>query len=240
MAQTSTTPSAGDGVKPEDRYRYIGFGVFPGKPDRFWQSDAEAKQYAEKVRAEIGESILHRDFSLLETETMSVADRWIITLSSALMFLTVALPWVAYRTATGGDFSLSWPAALSTLFGNLGTAFSSGIGVGLSAVLGLAVMLAAPILGIWTIAMVWRRAKSKELYYNGLRLPLKLSYITFYAALGVVVLSFFGGNIPGFESWGLIDPPERYGTGALFSILSFGPYVAMGMALICAVKSGDL
>jgi hypothetical protein len=156
------------------------------------------------------------------------------------MVLTVAFPWVAFRTVDATNYSLSWPSALGMLLGGIGTAFSSGIGVGLSALLGLVVMLATPILGAWALAMVWRKAKTPEAYLLGVRTPLKLSYLVFFSGLAVIVLSFFGGDIPGFASWGLIDPPERYGIGALLRILSFGPYVALGMSLVCAVKSGDL
>jgi hypothetical protein len=240
MAQTANTPNAGDGIKSDDRYRYIGFGVFPEKSDPFWKSESEAQQYASKVQAGQAESLLHREFSLLETEAMGKADRWILTVAGAVMSLTVAFPWVAFRTVDATNFSLSWPSALGVLLGGIGTAFSSGIGVGLSALLGLVVMLGTPILGAWTLAMVWRKAKSAEAYILGLRLPLKLSYVIFFAGLAVFVLSFFGGHIPGFESWGLIDPPERYGAGALFGVLSFGPYVALGMTMVCADKSGDL
>jgi hypothetical protein len=73
-----------------------------------------------------------------------------------------------------------------------------------------------------------------------LRRPLKIGTWVFLAGLGVVVLSLFGGNIPGYESWGLIDPGEHYGIGALATVLSYGAYTAMGAALIAGVKSGDL
>lgn len=240
MAQASNSPNPAEGVKPEERYKYIGFGVFPEKTSTFWKSDAEAQQYASKVKAGLGESVLHREFSLLETKTMGKADKWVLTVAGAVMLLTVAMPWVAYRTIDATDFSLSWPSALGVLLGGIGTAFGAGIGVGLSAILGLLLAIGAPLLGAWTLAMVWKKAKSAEAYYMGLRLPLKLSYWVFFAGLAALAFSFFGGHLAGFESWGLIDPPESYGISALLSVLSFGPFVALGMSLVCAVKSGDL
>lgn len=240
MAQAPNTSQDKQEPKPEDRYRYIGFNVFPAKPESFWKSDAEAQQFAAKVRAGLGESVLHREFSLLETKPMGRADKWVLTLTGVVMLLTVVFPWISYRTVDGGTYSLSWPSALSALLGGLGTAFSSGIGVGLSALLGLVVMLGTPVLGAWTLAMVWRRAKSAEAYFLGLRTPLKLSYVVFFSGFAVFVLSFLGGDIPGYSSWGLIEAPEHYGIGALVQILSMGPYMAVGMSLVCAVKSGDL
>lgn len=240
MAQASNSPNPPEGVKPEERYKYIGFGVYPEKSATFWKSDAEAQQYASQIKAGLGEAVLHREFSLLETATMGKADKWVLTVASAVMLLTVAMPWVAYRTIDATDFSLSWPSALGVLLGHIGTAFGAGIGVGLSAILGLVVAIGAPLLGAWTLAMVWKKAKSAEAYYLGLRLPLKLSYWVFFAGLAAITFAFFGGDLAGFESWGLIDPPESYGISALLRVLSFGPYVALGMSLVCAVKSGDL
>lgn len=240
MAQAANTQDSGEGIKPEDRFRYIGFQVFPSKPGSFWKSDAEAQQYAAKVKTGLGESVLHRDFSLLETQPMSRADRWVLTLVGVFMILSVAIPWISFRRTDATDFTLSWPSALGTLLGGIGTAFSSGIGVGLSALLALVVMIATPVLGAWVLAMVWRKAKTPEDYFLGLRTPLKLSYWIFFASLAVIFLAFFGGDIPGFASWGMIDPPEHYGISALLRMLSFGPYLALGMSLVCAVKSGDL
>ncbi len=240
MAETAKSSQAGDNYTPEERYRYIGFDVFPKGKTSFWKSESEAKEYTSKVVSGIGESVLHREFSLLEDEAMGKADKWVLTAGGATLLLTLVLPWVSFRTATGAEFSMSWPSALGTLISSLGTAFAGGIGIGLSSLLALLFMIGAPVVGAWTLAMVWRKAKSAEAYQLGLRTPLKVGYILFFSGLAVFVLAFFGGHIPGFESWGLIDPPEHYGIGALLSILSAGPYVALGMAVVCAVKSGDL
>lgn len=223
-----------------DRYRFIGFEVF-GKPTHpFWKSDAEAQQYAGRLHTGMGESVLYRESSLLEEEAMSTADRWVVGVAAAIMLLTVAMPWVGYRTSAGTDFSLWWPSALGTLLGGLGTAFGSGIAVGLSALLGLVVMVGGPILGAWALVMVLRKPKSQDAYLMGLRLPLKLGYVIFFSGLAVFLLSLVGGYIDGFASWGLINPPEKYNTGVLFSILSYGAYLAVAGGMVCAVKSGDL
>ncbi len=240
MAESKTPQKTTDDGTPADRFRYIGFEVFPPKIDPFWKSDTEEKQYESQLRSEIGYSTLHRDFSLLEQEAMGKADHWVLTATSAVMILTVAMPWVSYRTSAGADFSLYWPGALSMLLGGLGTAFSGGIAVGLSALLGLVVMIGAPIVGAWVLAMIWRKAKTPEAYFGGLRQPLRLGYIFVFAGLAVIVLAFVGGQIPGMGSWGLIDPPETYGFGVLFKILSLGGYLAMATGMIFGVKSGDL
>lgn len=240
MAESKTPQKNTDEGTPSDRYRYIGFEVYPAKVDPFWKSDAEEKQFESRIKDELGSSTLHRDFSLLEQEAMGKADHWVLTVTAAVMVLTVAMPWVSYRTNAGTDFSMYWPGTLGALFGGLGTAFSSGITVGLSALLGLVVMVGAPLVGVWGLAMIWRKAKSPEAYFSGLRQPLRLGYIFVFAGLAVFLLAFAGGQIPGMGSWGLIDPPENYGIGVLFKILSLGGYLAMATGMIFGAKSGDL
>lgn len=240
MAQPTDAPRSDGGNKTEDRFRYIGFQVFPKKVDQFWKSEAEAQQFAAKVKTGLGESVLYRESSLLEQEAMGKIDRWVLSAAGLIMVLTVALPWVGYRTSAGTDFSMYWPGALGALLGGLGTAFSAGLAVGLSALLALVVMLGAPVLGAWTLAMVWRKARTPEQYLIGLRMPLKLSYYVFFAGVLIFLFSLIGGHIPGFESWGLIEGPEKYNTAALFMVLSLGGYLAVAGALVCAVKSGDL
>jgi hypothetical protein len=240
MAEPKAPQKTTTDETPADRYRYIGFEVYPEKVETFWKSDTEEKEYESRLRDELGSSTLHRDFSLLEQEAMGKADHWVLAATAAVMILTVAMPWVSYRTSAGTDFSMSWPGALGTLFGSLGTAFSAGMAVGLSALLGLVVMIGAPLIGAWGLAMIWRKAKTPEAYFAGLRQPLRLGYILVFSGLAVIVLAFVGGQIPSMSSWGLIDPPDSYGIGVLFKILSMGGYLAMATGMIFGVKSGDL
>ena len=101
-------------------------------------------------------------------------------------------------------------------------------------------LIGAPLVGLWIIATVWMKSKTAEGYLLRLRLPLKIGYTFLYAGLAIFILSFIGGHIPGFQSWGMIDPGEKYGIGTLLSIASFGPYVIMAMGMVAGVKSGEL
>ncbi|MEW5702435.1 MAG: hypothetical protein AB1792_09420 [Candidatus Zixiibacteriota bacterium] len=238
---TNTAPPANTpGGEPAERYRYIGFEVFPKHAPRFWKSDAEAKQYLDRVKVGGGESLLNRDFSLLQQEAMSRIDRIILTVTAVLLVATVVMPWVGYETAGKAEISMSWVSALGTMFGGLGTAFGGGLWVGLSALLVLVLMLGSPILGVWILMSVWGKAPSAEAYQARLRRPLSYGHFLWGAGVLVVILSFAGGSIPGYQDWGLIDPGEKYGIAALMTITSFGPWVAMAMGLVAGVKSGDL
>lgn len=222
------------------RFRYIGFGIYPKRIPKFWKSDAEAEEHAKRINLGEGLSTEGRDFSLLHVVPVSKADKIVITIVSLVMLGTLAMPWVHFRSMSAVDVSMGWGGALGTLMGGLGTAFAGGFWVGLSALLGLILMIGTPLLGIWSLVSLWTKAKTEEAFLLRLRRPLKLGYILFFSGLITGIASLFGGHIPGYESWGLIDPGEGYGVMTLLTILSYGPYIAMAMGLVSGVKSSDL
>jgi len=224
----------------EVRFRYIGFDVYPKRVPRFWRSETEAAGYRKEAQVGSGISSLDRDFSLLHDVAMGRADRFILTVVGAVMLLTVAMPWVHFRAFGGSDFSLSWPGTLGTLLGGIGTAFGGGLTVGLSAILGLFMIIATPLLGAWILAMLWMKAPSDDIYQARLRKPLRFGYPVFFAGLVIALLSLAGGQIPGYSTWRMVDPGDSYGLGGLLTLLSYGPYAAIGAGLVAGVKSGDL
>jgi len=238
--QTSSQSRADQSPPEEVRFRYIGFDVYPKRAPRFWKSETEAAGYRKEAQVSSGISSLDRDFSLLHNVAIAKADKFILTAMGAVMLLTVVMPWVHFRALGGSDFSLSWPGTLGALLGGIGTAFGGGLTVGLSAILGLFMVIATPLFGAWTLAALWMKAPSDDMYQARLRKPLQFGYAVFFAGLVITLLSLAGGQIPGYSTWGLIDPGESYGLGVLLTLLSYGPYSAMAAGLVAGVKSGDL
>jgi len=238
------TPNGGaskSGFPESDvRFRYIGFGIYPKRIPRFWKSDAEADEYAKRINLGDGLSTEGRDFSLLHVVPVSKADRIVVTIVAVIMLATVAMPWVSFRTISGTDFTLTWGGALGTLMGGLSTAFAGGFWTGLSAILGLILMVGTPLLGIWILVSMWTKTKTEEAFLVRLRRPLNLGYILFFCGLITGIASLFGGDLPGYQSWGLIDPGEGYGVMTLLSVLSYGVYTSIAMGLVAGVKSSDL
>ncbi len=233
-------PPADQDISEETRFRFIGFEVYSKQVPRFWKSDAEAAEYSKQVQLGVGVSSLDRDFSLLHDVALSKVDKLVMTAVGAVMLLTAVLPWVQFRTATGSDFSLSWMGVIGTLLGGIGTAFSGGLTVGLSAILALVSAIVTPLLGIWILALLWTKAPSEDAFQERLRKPLQFGYGVFFAGVAILVLSLAGGQIPGYASWGMIDPGESYGLGGLLTLLSYGAYSALGAGFVAGVKSGDL
>jgi hypothetical protein len=225
---------------PDERFRYIGFGIYPKKAPRFWKSDKEAAKYAERVHLGAGKSMEDRGSSMLYVVPISGADRVIITVVALMLLVSLVLPWVHYASTSGTEVRLLWPGALGMLFGGFDTAFGGGLWVGLSAILGVVLMVLTPVLGLWILASLWTKAKSDDAFFKRLRLPLNLGYVLFFAGILGAVLSFAGGEIPGYASWGIRGMGESYGILTLLSVLSYGAYVPIAMGLVAGVKSSDL
>lgn len=83
-------------VKPitaDQRFKYIGFEVFPGKPKDLFRSDKEKDQLVGEVlaRREKGETI--RDQCTLMEERVSFMDRMVLTVASVMIVAALFVPW---------------------------------------------------------------------------------------------------------------------------------------------------
>ena len=82
-------------ISDQQRFKYIGFEVFPGKPKDLFKSDAEKKKYVGDVMAkrEKGETL--RDQCTLLEERVSFIDRLVLTIASVVIIITLFIPWYA-------------------------------------------------------------------------------------------------------------------------------------------------
>ncbi|MDZ4724285.1 MAG: hypothetical protein SGI97_10335 [candidate division Zixibacteria bacterium] len=110
-------------ISEDDRFHYIGFEVFPGKPKDLFSSDADKKKYVDSVHAkhEAGE-LIRENCTLLE-ERVSRFEKIILTIASLAIIFSLFIPWYSlYQetieevpiptsastdTAGGGEFSQS-------------------------------------------------------------------------------------------------------------------------------------
>lgn len=77
-----------------ERFKYIGFDVFPGKPGNLFKSDEERKSLIEKVMAKFGHSQGEvRDGCTLLEVRVSNAEKMFMAAISAIMILALFLPW---------------------------------------------------------------------------------------------------------------------------------------------------
>ena len=98
MAEGDKRSPGASRISDEERYRYIGFEVFPGTPRDLFKNDAEKEKYLEALKARRqSEDTLREDCKLLE-ERVSRGERLVLTIASVVMLLALFLPWYSAYT----------------------------------------------------------------------------------------------------------------------------------------------
>lgn len=86
--------SAPDKRIPEsERFRYIGFDVYPGKPKDLFKGEAERNKYVDAIRARREKGDVTRDDCKLYEKRVSGLDRIVLTLASLIILGSLFLPW---------------------------------------------------------------------------------------------------------------------------------------------------
>lgn len=80
-------------ITDKQRFRYIGFDVYPGTPKDLFKSDAEKSKYVETVKSKREKGDVIRDDCKLLEERVSTVDRSVLTLACIVILGTFILPW---------------------------------------------------------------------------------------------------------------------------------------------------
>lgn len=100
MPDEENKKSEGNRVSDSDRFKYIGFEVFPRKPKDLFKSDAEKAKLVDAVVAKRSRGEVIREECTLFEERISVSDRLILAVASLVILLTLFIPWYsAYNEA---------------------------------------------------------------------------------------------------------------------------------------------
>ena len=92
MPEKDKKKSSSNRVSDQDRFKFIGFEVFPGKPKDLFKSDAEKKKLMDEVRQKRESGDILRDCTLME-ERINMADRITLAIASVVVFITLFVPW---------------------------------------------------------------------------------------------------------------------------------------------------
>jgi len=109
-------------ISEEQRLRYIGFEVFPGKPKDLFKSEAEKQQFVDQVKARRSGGRSVRERCTLMDERVSRGERLILTVAAALVMVALFMPWYSIHNEVpvggAGQTSASGaPAAGQTVAG---------------------------------------------------------------------------------------------------------------------------
>jgi len=229
------------GEKEENlRYKYIGFEVFSLKPKKFWKNAEEEKRYLEetKKRKEKGERE-ERDHSLVFVPIFTPVEKWILSLTSILMILSIFLPWFTF---TRGESAIRYNAIQYLI--NFGTAMTySGLGgplLGLLVVIFLFLILSSFILGIINLIALYSKINSEGSYLQKIKKSLRLNFIPLLLWLIAVILSIFGMATPLATAFGVNQLKDTLNVVTLISISGVGLWISLGCWVMNSIKANDL
>jgi hypothetical protein len=212
-------------VSEEDRYKYIGFDIYPGKINKFWKSEEEEKKYLEEMhRRKSSTSLLEREHSLMKVVLFSRADKVILTITSIFLVVSLFLPW----------FSVKGVGSL--LFFAIGRLPASGALFGLFTGLMILIVLSSAAAGIISLLAIYRKDARQENYLENLKKKLKLNYLPLILWVVAIVLSVIGMSTtspdsPLGASFNIID---------FFTASSIGLWLNLPSLIINCVKISDL
>jgi hypothetical protein len=93
MPDKENNKSVGERISENERFRYIGFDVFPGKPKDLFQSEEEKKKLVEAVITKRAKGEIIRDDCTLLEERVTGRDRFILALACIVIVATLFIPW---------------------------------------------------------------------------------------------------------------------------------------------------
>jgi hypothetical protein len=80
-------------ISDDDRFHYIGFDVFPGKPKDLFKSEAEKTAIVEAVKAKRDKGERIRDDCTLLTPRISKLEKLVLTIACVVVLVALAAPW---------------------------------------------------------------------------------------------------------------------------------------------------
>lgn len=256
-------------VSPEERLRYIGFDVFPGKPGELYANEAEKQKYLEAARRRKGIGQSFREHCALLEERVTTVERTILTAVCVMIILSLALPWyTASNTriieptaavATGGaaneeimtsaqlfkktettSVSLSGIGGLLGIGSVGGMMFSSGFALMLTAVVMLLYTLAAIVVPIMTLRALYVGKGSADQRALTLKKQLRMNWYPFLLFVFALLISFLGSDYGFVPANYFTSLGTSYGPGVFIGSMSYGLLVSLGGFLILAAKGIEI
>jgi hypothetical protein len=231
----------GSDAQASERYRYIGFDVFPKRAKEFWKSDAERATHLAHVRETGARFVpLSRSNSLVASPVLSGFERIVLTLTSLLLVAAPFMPWFVF-TREGERLSYSGFSMLA----NTGTVMSYlSMGAGLlttSFILLLALMVVSMLFGIATLVFLYMgQGSGGEAYVGRIRRILLLQYLPIIGWVVFFSITAAPTVVPFAVSLGLEQVEHSLNIASLAASTSIGLWVPFAVLWVNAIKANDL
>ena len=224
----------------EERYRYIGFEIFPRRFREFWSSDAEQKQYVEHVKEAHGKFVpLSRSNSIVAAQSMSMFERVVLTISSALLVIAPLLPWFSFSR---GDERFVYSGYVLLLkAGTVLEYFSLGPGLLSTAfILLLSLMILSALVGAATLFFLYTGRSDPDNYLRRVHRILVWSYLPIIGWVTFFSISAAPTVMPFGPSFGLSQFTSSLDIASLAGSSTVGLWLPFGALWVNAIKGNDL
>lgn len=221
----------------DERYRFIGFEVYPTKTGPFWKSEDERKSYVASIKQQIGS--IYRN-SVVYSSVITRVDRLFIIIASVVMIVAPFLPWMRAHTLYG-PVSFGGITGLLNLGGFWFYVDKMGGWVILLTVYLLAAMaVLSVVLGVFVLITIFGKASSEEAYAKKLKKVLRLNAIGFLLFLAIVLLGLIGQRIPFGQHLGIEELGPRYTIVTFVQLAHIGMWLSVFAFIINFNKSKEL
>lgn len=225
----------------EDRYRYIGFDVYPGDIKEFWRSDAEKNSYLARVKETAGRFVpLSRANSFVAAAVLSLTERIILTVCSLVLLASPFLPWFTFSR---GEETFSYSGiAVAMNAGSITHFFGMGSGIlNVSYFLLIAVMFVSMLFGLLTLLALHTGASgTPEAYVARLKRTLVWQYLPIVGWAVFFGLTAAPTEVPFAGSLGLAQLEHSLNIGTLSASASVGFWLPFAALWVGAIKGNDL
>lgn len=85
-------------ISETERYKFIGFDVFPGKPEDLFKDEAEKQKLIEGVKSKRKSASTLREACILLEERVTFGEKLILAASSLAILVALTLPWYSAYT----------------------------------------------------------------------------------------------------------------------------------------------
>ncbi len=226
--------------KIEERFRYIGFDVYPSKAKKIFKDQAEEQLYLDQLKKKKKElQSFERDYSLVYLPSFAQTDKMVLTVFSILLTASFFLPWFSF---TWANRSYSFSALTSLLnLTQIGDFLALGGTNALVTVILMALfMILSFLLGLANLLSLFTKAKDQEKYWKRLKKLARIGYLPILIWLAVLIISIVGFNTPIWDLIGVNKLGEKFNIINLIRLSSFGTWLAFGSLVVNSSIAGEI
>lgn len=205
---------------PDAMYRYLGFGISPGKIKEFWESEEEKKKYLKEVEARGDRpAILDRETSMKNVNLMTGVDKVFSLIGGVILIIAFFFP-IYSIDPDGKAISGSGISYLLNLPFIVPYAFAGGIIMIFAFIVFTLILLTCPVAGVLNILGLFNKNRGDE-YLVTIKKYNRFTYVPIFLYLIMFVVLVFGAPHP-FGSLGIKALGDQLGFAAIFTLTSYG------------------